>query len=197
MTDHPCVCFGEDLIKAYPEAKVVLSVRDNVDVWYKSVEQTIWPFIKMRYGPRQSLSAKLMCMFGLIPPLPGNFQEMTNMSAKYSGFGEFPEKGKQYYLEQNEKIRQLVPKERLLEFNVKEGWGPLCEFLGKEAPTHPFPRHNDSKYFAERSAKVRKMVMRKMYIKLAKTFGAMLVLGFVAYYARSAVALPSFLKLSS
>ncbi len=41
-------------------------------------------------------------------------------------------------------VRRRVPKERLLVFDVKEGWGPLCEFLGVEEPDKPFPHLNDA-----------------------------------------------------
>lgn len=41
-------------------------------------------------------------------------------------------------------VRSKVPPERLLNFQVKEGWAPLCDFLGKEAPDEPFPRVNDA-----------------------------------------------------
>jgi Sulfotransferase domain len=49
-------------------------------------------------------------------------------------------------LEKNEKIRPLVPKERLLEYNVKEGWGPLCKFWG-EVPNELFPKRNHTAEF--------------------------------------------------
>ena len=38
-----------------------------------------------------------------------------------------------------------VPKDRLLIFQVKDGWNPLCEFLGVGSPSSPFPRMNDTK----------------------------------------------------
>ena len=44
----------------------------------------------------------------------------------------------------NEEVQRCVPKERLLVYEVKEGWGPLCEFLGVEEPDKPFPRLNDA-----------------------------------------------------
>jgi hypothetical protein len=42
-------------------------------------------------------------------------------------------------------IREIVPKERLLEFKAADGWGPLCEFLGREVPKGGYPHRNDSK----------------------------------------------------
>lgn len=45
-------------------------------------------------------------------------------------------------LRHNEHVRRVVPKDRLLEFRVQEGWEPLCKFLGKPIPNEPFPRVN-------------------------------------------------------
>ena len=50
----------------------------------------------------------------------------------------------------SEMIRDLVPKERLLEWNVEDGWQPLCEFLGKNIPEESFPRANDKDGFKKR-----------------------------------------------
>jgi hypothetical protein len=47
-------------------------------------------------------------------------------------YHRFLEQGKDFYLNHNGKIRRVVPKETLLEFNVKQGRGPLCELLGFE-----------------------------------------------------------------
>ena len=47
------------------------------------------------------------------------------------------------YTDWMEKIMNTVPPERLLVYNVKEGWDPLCKFLGMDIPNHPFPRKNN------------------------------------------------------
>ena len=61
-----------------------------------------------------------------------------------------PKYGKQAFEEHNAMVRKIVPKERFLEFQVTEGWGPLCGFLGKEVPEgKPFPRANDTASFME------------------------------------------------
>jgi hypothetical protein len=54
-----------------------------------------------------------------------------------------PKGERQAYLEHYEAVRKYVPKERLLDFDVKEGWEPLCEFLEKEVPEQGFPLIND------------------------------------------------------
>ena len=49
----------------------------------------------------------------------------------------------------NEAVKAAVPADRLLVFEVKDGWGPLCDFLGVPAPDEPFPRSNDREEFWE------------------------------------------------
>jgi hypothetical protein len=46
------------------------------------------------------------------------------------------------YRRRTEEVRDALPAERLLVFNVAEGWSPLCRFLGVPVPDAPFPRHN-------------------------------------------------------
>lgn len=58
-------------------------------------------------------------------------------------YRHFPTNGKAVYQEHYAAVRALVPSERLLEYRIDEGWGPLCEFLGHEKPSMPFPRGND------------------------------------------------------
>lgn len=52
----------------------------------------------------------------------------------------------------NEMVKRVVPREKLLVMNLKEGWQPLCKFLDRPVPREPFPRLNDSEE-AERVAK--------------------------------------------
>jgi len=50
----------------------------------------------------------------------------------------------------NEEVKKHVPAERLLVYEVKEGWKPLCEFLGVEIPEEkPFPHLNDTEAFKQ------------------------------------------------
>merc|ERR1712060_55842 len=52
---------------------------------------------------------------------------------------------KEGYTNHNERVRQGVPPERLLVYNVKQGWGPLCKFLGVPVPNKPFPKKDVTK----------------------------------------------------
>jgi hypothetical protein len=52
----------------------------------------------------------------------------------------------------NTTVRETAPPGRLLEWNAKQGWAPLCERLGLPVPSEPFPRTNTSEEWAQRAA---------------------------------------------
>lgn len=57
------------------------------------------------------------------------------------------EASSEFYRNWNEEVIRSVPEDRLLVFNVKQGWKPLCDFLGLPIPAKPFPNVNDTKNF--------------------------------------------------
>ena len=63
---------------------------------------------------------------------------------------KYPENRVQYYKDWVDHVKRTVPPENLLVFNVKQGWEPLCKFLGKPIPDKPFPRCNDTGKFGSR-----------------------------------------------
>jgi hypothetical protein len=72
---------------------------------------------------------------------------VEDLIAKHTPVENFPEQGRAWYVEDNQKVRNLVSDERFLEFDVKQGWGPLCKFLKKEILDLLFPRLNDTGSF--------------------------------------------------
>ena len=74
----------------------------------------------------------------------------------------------------NEEVKRRVPKERLLVYEVKEGWKPLCEFLGVEEPDKPFPHLNDA-------AEIQHLIfMLRVFSVAIPTALALLLVGIVA-----------------
>ncbi len=147
MVDWPGSFFWRELIEAYPDAKVLLSVRDP-ESWVKSMRDTIWGVI---YG--DSLLRHLSDARCVVDP---KWRGYTNMMDTMWQRLELA--GQQVTAEQmvagmeryHEEVRQTVPEDRLLVWSVGDGWEPLCEFLGDAVPDEPFPHLNDSKMFAER-----------------------------------------------
>ena len=136
--DWPGAAFYRELMKAYPEAKVLLSVRDP-QRWYESTKNTIYATV----NPSPE-------MIAAVGPAP----RLNNELIWKRTFGEdFADR--QHAIEvferHNEEVKRYVPAERLLVYNVKEGWEPLCDLLGVEAPKgKPFPHLNDTEAFIKR-----------------------------------------------
>ena len=86
------------------------------------------------------------------------------------------------FIQWNERVKERVPAERLLVYEVKEGWEPLCDFCGVEAPEEePFPHLNDADSF-------RKMIRRRMVVAVAILVGAAALIGLTLLYLLSETA---------
>lgn len=142
MTDWPCISFSDELIAAYPDAKVILTVRDTPEVWLDSILNTIWG-TRHILAPPTNLPERIL---QTVIPKPSGWRAVRKLFI-HSFLRDAPNKGIQGYIDHNAHIRAIAPKNKFLEFNVKEGWGPLCGFLELEEPDMPFPRVNDSKAF--------------------------------------------------
>jgi hypothetical protein len=124
-TDFPACTFWRELMDYYPEAKVVLTVRDP-QRWFESVHATILGR-EISAHTRQSPLAAMM------------------EGSVWSHFGDGlhdREAMVESYERHCETVRAAVPADRFLAFDVKEGWQPLCEFLDVPVPDAPFPRVN-------------------------------------------------------
>ena len=76
-----------------------------------------------------------------------------------------------------EYLKRVVPKEKLVFFDVRDGWEPLCKVLRKEVPDVPFPRINDSRAIDELT---RRMVLKGLgrWAMILGTIGA----GVIGYW---------------
>jgi hypothetical protein len=160
--DFPASTYYKELFAHYPDAKVVLTVRD-VDRWYQSTFDTIYRF--------RSIYAKWAR--ALIPAVRKRYElvESTVWDRVFDGRFEDKTYAKQVFLDYIEDVKNHIPKDRLLVFEVAEGWEPLCEFLGLPVPGDPFPRLNDT------------ATMRRMQNIMQAVFTAipLLVFGGLAY----------------
>ena len=93
---------------------------------------------------------------------------------------------KRFYIDYHENLRQIVPKERLLEFKVQDGYKPLCDFLGVPIPTsfrgekeseEPFPKVNEGSAFVDRLKVSRKLQNRRLLMKLGRAVGIIATVG--------------------
>ena len=143
--DFPAASYYKTLMKAYPNAKVILTVRDSNE-WYKSCEDTI--FTTMPDYPGTSSGVRII--FGLNIPGVG-FTQMFHKTMTEDAFsiteGEW-DKSRiiKAYEAHNEEVMKEVPSDRLLVLDFSKGdgrWDKLCPFLNLSVPNGtPFPKVN-------------------------------------------------------
>jgi hypothetical protein len=160
-----------ELIEAYPEAKVIICMRDP-DKWFESFKTTI-------------VATNTDYMFAFLRTIDTKFlQPWGQMLGVLAvglwgpkGFLEPEEKIKKIYIERHEEVRRLVPKERRLEYQLGMGWEPLCEFLGKDIPDEEFPHINETKDFIARIDLMKKNVIKRLALGVAPYLTAVTVAG--------------------
>ncbi len=145
MVDWPASYYYRELMDVYPDAKVLLSVRDGM-AWAQSMEKTIWGLLYgdtlMRY-----LSEARMKIDAVWATYIEMMKEMWRRTELLDGEDttlEFMAAAMERF---NDQVRASVPSERLLEWSPKDGWEPLCRFLGAPVPDEPVPHINDTEEF--------------------------------------------------
>jgi Sulfotransferase domain len=146
--DWPTSFYYQELLEAYPEAKVVLSVRDPLR-WEQSMRQTIWDTLAGDSVYRTlSLAATKVN-----EPWCSYIDMMTNMWERHGTFADDANDELYKSMDRHvEAVKSNVPAGQLLVWEVRDGWGPLCEFLQVDEPDAPFPHLNDASVYQDRIA---------------------------------------------
>lgn len=147
-TDIPPCYFWEDMLAAYPDAKVILVERD-VDSWYQSY---VINLLSTLFGTWHGWLYR-----NFAEPILGvrHYTLLTNLTFGFfhaKSYGELQKKAKQVYVDHYSAVQWACKKQGrpLLNFQLKDGWFPLCEFLGKEVPVGlNFPRANEGKTLSQ------------------------------------------------
>ena len=137
--DMPSAQFWKEQTERYPDAKVILTVR-NPEKWYKSATDTIF----------RGISGSPHCLFGLhilnslgLSVLSMEFQKKVIFrEALRSDWSK--DAVIETFIQHNQRVLSECPKDKLLVFEVSQGWEPLCKFLNKPIPDVPFPHVNDT-----------------------------------------------------
>jgi Sulfotransferase domain len=147
--DWPTARCYKELSEYYPEAKVVLSVRDP-EGWIRSMRDTIWAIY---FG--DSVTHRVCQARAVVDPLWRRFMQlMTTMTWSADTLGPpestFDDQALAASMQRwNERVKSEVPADRLLVWEPRDGWGPLCDFLEVGAPAEPLPNVNDMAAFKE------------------------------------------------
>jgi hypothetical protein len=152
ILDWPGVYFWRELAAAHPEAKVILTVRDP-DRWYDSARATLYARIEARQG--QHLGGVLRRLLARLDSRVGNryrTMDETVWNGTFGGAFRDRDHAIRVFEEHNREVQATLGPERLLVFDVKEGWEPLCAFLDVPVPAgEPFPHVNTSASFERRT----------------------------------------------
>jgi len=134
--DWPNATYWKELADAYPDAKIILTERDP-DQWFDSTQATIFREETRSGGP------------------PGSgFPRMVEavVGRLFDGRMHDREHCTRIFREHNARVRATIPPERLLVYEVAQGWAPLCEFLGVPVPDGPMVKTNTTEEFQARLA---------------------------------------------
>lgn len=123
--DFPTAAFWRELADFYRDAKIILSLRDP-EKWYESTQETILSPLAAKSMPQMPFAPVIKNI--VWPFFDNRIHDRDHMIGAFN--------------RHNEAVKREIAKDRLLVFDVKEGWAPLCAFLGKTIPAEPFPRVN-------------------------------------------------------
>lgn len=132
VVDWPACSFYKELMIVFPEAKILLNVRDPEE-WYDSMHETIW-----------AIQPAFPFWF---PRIVRTMHDEIIWGGNLKGVFENREKAILAYRDWIEEVKRTVPAEKLLVYEVKQGWKPLCDFLGVPIPDKPFPHINERRSF--------------------------------------------------
>jgi hypothetical protein len=145
--DFPGYPYYKEHLKQYPDAKVILTVRP-FDKWYVSAHSTVWTagpqnlpdklkmMLKMLFNPR--LRKVIKCI---------KFVKRVFWGKQFQGRFEDVAFAEKIFNQHIEDVKAFVPPEKLLVYDVSEGWKPLCDFLGLPEPLEELPHLNKNENF--------------------------------------------------
>jgi hypothetical protein len=134
--DYPTAAYWRELTAFYPDAKLIHTVRDP-QAWFESTQATI-------FAPDGPSERAMRSGEGLAGPF---FQSFLGGLVEQMHDRDFLI---DYFRRHTEEVEAAIPPERLLIYEAKQGWAPLCAFLGVPVPEEPYPSENTRSEFVER-----------------------------------------------
>jgi hypothetical protein len=153
VTDLPFIFFHQQIHEEYPDCKFILTTRETSEIWYWSWESMTNSLSKKAhiagfFLPKfRTLSKYMRWMTAVVN------NDVSYLTSKTPIHTNVKENAIATYEAHNRRVREIIPANQLLEFNVREGWEPLCAFLEiTDCPTTPFPKTNSAKQMQAQSA---------------------------------------------
>ncbi len=133
--DWPSCNFWRQQLEYYPNAKVILSLRDP-ESWYTSVMNTIYPITKANVesdDPARQAAGRWAMEIIWDAVFDGRMDDKAHVIDVFN--------------RHNQSVINALPAEKLLVFEAQHGWAPLCEFLDVPVPNTPYPKSNTTEEF--------------------------------------------------
>lgn len=124
--------FYKEMIDAWPQARVILSVRDP-ESWYESCQANLHATRRLMRGQGDGT--------GAIPQVLKAVEGEIWDGIFNGRFGE-RDYALKVFDQHNQEVAARIPGDRLLVFDIRQGWEPLCRFLEVDVPDIPFPHLN-------------------------------------------------------
>ncbi len=137
--DWPACDYWRELTRAFPDAKVILSIRDP-ESWYRSAQNTIfsqWSRDRVAANPHMLRILRAIAEHNFA----GSLSDKDGLIAAFN--------------RHNAAVQSAIPAERLLVYQADEGWEPLCRFLGVTIPSEAYPAVNTTEEFQARGVQPR------------------------------------------
>ncbi|CAF2966818.1 unnamed protein product [Rotaria sp. Silwood2] len=132
--DSPTSDFYKEIYQIYPKAKIILTVRDNGEKWFESFQSTIASI----FQDNSYYFAVYLIRFL-------HLQSIVCRKIEQKWINKYGNIGPSFHDQYNNRIINENKDGEILIYNVKEGWSPLCKFLGVDIPEGvPFPHVNDA-----------------------------------------------------
>lgn len=144
--DFPVALYYDRVLHDFPDCKFILTTRADGETWFRSwhvlvhsITPTAW--VGQVFFPRvRHMTLYLRWLYAIV-----------NQDDSYLWRSSIVDQAKgaaiRGYEQHNRRVRQVIPPHKLLEYNVQDGWEPLCQFLEvTKCPTTPFPRSNSAWY---------------------------------------------------
>ena len=184
VVDWPGAYFWRELIAAHPDAKIILTVRDP-DRWYESSLATIFS-LRARADESPMARATMRLLGFALPVMREGFRVVDDVIWEGTFGGRFADRehALRVFADHIREVQETVSADRLLVFEVKQGWEPLCAFLGVPVPeAEPFPHVNDAESFRKRIEERFARTLLPMALTVALAAG-LAALGWAAWRSR-------------
>lgn len=135
--DWPAVAYWRELAEYFPQAKLLLTVRDS-ESWYKSMAKTVLPVMERPLAEVGAARLRRLASRKVIRDDTFNGVGLTDPVATMQRFEQH-----------NAEVQAAFGSDRLLVWRVQDGWEPLCDFLKLPVPDIPFPRSNSAAQFPD------------------------------------------------